>query len=123
MAKKDIKYKPEYADQLPAMFEQGEDVIEVAVALGVCRATFYNWLEKYPDFAAAYEIGKGISEAWWRKLGRAGACGKADVNPSIWIFNMKAKFGMKETTVLEMPDGITVNSKVEYVDPRDKKDE
>lgn len=96
MAKHDLKYKPEYVEQLPSMFANGEDVAEVATALGVSRQTFYNWVEAYPDFKEAYEIGKQKSEAWWAKLGRAGAAGKVDIQPTVWIFNMKNKFGWKD---------------------------
>lgn len=105
MATKDIKYKPEYAIKLPEMFKSGEDVAEVCAALNISRATFYNWIKKYPEFEEAYSFAKTLSEAWWQKLGRAGACGKADINPAIWIFNMKSKFGMKETNVIEHTSG------------------
>lgn len=117
MAKKDIKYKQEFVDRLPGMFKNGEDVIEVCVELGICRAAFYKWVKKYPDFAEAYKEGKEKSEAWWRKLGRAGACGKADINPTVWIFNMKAKFGMSETSNIN----VNVDAKAEITQsPKDE---
>lgn len=92
MARGLIKYKPGLAKQLPEMFANGEDVAEVATKLGISRQTFYEWLEKFPEFAAAYALGKQYSEAWWTKLGRAGAAGKVKIQPTVWIFNMKNKF-------------------------------
>jgi hypothetical protein len=91
-----MKYKKEFAEQLPAMFANGEDVSEVALLLGVTRRTFYHWIEKHKEFAEAYEQGKLASEAWWCKLGRAGATGKINIQPSVWIFNMKNKFGYRD---------------------------
>lgn len=96
-----MKYKKEFAEKLPAMFANGEDVAEVAVLLGVTRKTFYNWVGQHKAFAAAYEQGKLASEAWWCKLGRAGATGKISIQPSIWIFNMKNKFGYRDQPMNE----------------------
>lgn len=90
------KYDPEYAKRLPDMFKNGEDVAEVAAALGVSRQAFYDWCKKYPKFNEAYELGKIYSEAWWSKLGRAGAAGKVEIQPTVWIFNMKNKFGWRD---------------------------
>ena len=101
MAKKDIKYKPEFVEELPSLFAQGEDVLEVCADLGICKATFYEWVNKYPEFKKAYSLAKEKSKAWWLKLGRAGACGKADINPAVWIFNMKAKFGYSDRPIEE----------------------
>jgi len=92
------KYKEEFADQLPTMFANGESVAEVCQVLGVTRRAFYDWVDKYPEFAAAYEEGKGASEAWWTKLGRAGATGKVGIQPTVWIFNMKNRFDWRDKT-------------------------
>ena len=90
------KYKPEYVDSLPMMFANGESVAEVCVELNISRQAFYDWSDKYPDFKEAYNEGKMRSEAWWSKLGRAGAAGKVDINPTTWIFNMKNRFSWKD---------------------------
>ena len=90
------KYKAEYANQLPDMFSNGEDVAEVCLKLGISRRAFYDWIEKHPKFKEGYELGKLASEAWWSKLGRAGAAGKVQIQPTVWIFNMKNKFGWRD---------------------------
>lgn len=96
MARGLIKYKPEIAENLPDMFKNGEDVAEVATKLGISRQTFYQWLDMFPEFAEAYALGKQHSEAWWSRLGRAGAAGQVQIQPTVWIFNMKNKFGWKD---------------------------
>jgi hypothetical protein len=106
----DNKYKPEYADQLPKMFSNGEDVVEVCVEFDISTRTFYNWCNKYPEFKLAYERGKEYSKAWWLKLGRAGAAGKVNIQPSAWIFNMKNKFQWTDKSELAI-SGTTVTIK------------
>jgi len=105
MANAEIKYKPEYVDQLPDMFKTGEDVSEVCAVFKISRQTFYDWIKKYPEFKTAYALGKTYSESWWNRLGRAGAAGKADINPSVWLANMKNKFDWKEKSELTGANG------------------
>lgn len=96
-----LKYKKQFAKDLPAMFENGEAVEEVACALGVTKKTFYNWLDTYPEFAEAYELGKQKSQAWWLKLGREGSNGSQEIQPTVWIFNMKNRLGWKDKVEVE----------------------
>ena len=115
------KYKPEYADQLPMMFANGESVAEVCLQLGITRRAFYDWVEKYPEFSEAYSEGKLYSESWWNKLGRAGAAGKVDIQPTVWIFNMKNRFGwvdrIEQKTDHTSSDGSMTPSRIELVAP------
>ena len=114
MAHGNIKYNKEFAKDLPGMFKNGESVAEVVAELGVWRSTFYEWVHKYPEFKAAYEHGKTLSEAWWAKLGRKGASCESQINPSVWIFNMKAKFGYSDNPK-EPEDSEEKITKVEIV--------
>lgn len=90
------KYKETYCEILPKMFENGQSVSEVCKLLGTSRISFYNWVKKYPEFKAAFEEGKSLSEAWWMKLGRDGAAGKRAIVPSVWIFTMKNRFKWRD---------------------------
>ena len=80
------------------MFENGETVAEVCriLAGGIDRDTFYLWVHTYPKFAKAYEEGKFLSEAWWNSVGRLGAIGARPIQPAMWIFNMKNRFGWRD---------------------------
>lgn len=125
MPKTHSKYKKEFAEELPQMFANGESVAEVCIQLGVTRRAFYDWVEKYPDFADAYQDGKMHAEAWWSKLGRAGAAGKVDIQPTVWIFNMKNKFGwvdrIEQKTDHSSTDGTMSPSRIELVPVSTKK--
>ncbi len=63
-------YRPEYVERLPGMFAEGQSIVEIAVELGVCRDTIYEWAKVYPDFSDALTRGREISQAWWEKKGR-----------------------------------------------------
>ena len=111
------RYKKEFAEQLPDMFMEGESVAEVCTELGVSRRAFYDWVKKYPEFKEAYEQGKLYSEAWWTKLGRAGAAGQVPLNATPWIFNMKNRFGWRDQPADETDDDATpVNIVINTVD-------
>ena len=88
----------DHIDSNPAMYENGESNLEVAVELGMCKDTFYELKKEYPEFSDAVKKGLVRSEAWWSKLGRFGAAGKADIQPTTWIFNMKNRFNWRDKT-------------------------
>ena len=63
-------YNPEWVETLPDMFSEGQSVLEVSVKLGISRNTYYEYEKKYPEFNDASTRGKGISQAWWERMGR-----------------------------------------------------
>lgn len=64
------KYNPKWVTMLASMFEEGQSVLEVAVKLGVCRDSLYEYASKYPEFSDALTRGRQISQAWWELQGR-----------------------------------------------------
>ena len=103
-----LKYKKEIADNLPKMFENGESVVEVCVALGISRETFYDWCDKHKEFKRGYEQGLLLSQAWWERLGRAGSLGSQKINPATWIFNMKNRFKWTDRNQVESTNEVRV---------------
>lgn len=114
MARKST-YKKEFADNLPAMFENGESVIEVCANMGISRDTFYRWCKEHKRFNEAYQRGLELSEAWWEKLGRAGSLGTQKINAVTWIFNMKNRFKWSDRTQIESEGKVAISS-VTFVD-------
>jgi hypothetical protein len=80
-------------ERLPLMFKNGESVAEICADFGIARSTFYLNIEKHEDLKEAYAMGKVYCEAWWQRLGRAGAAGKVDIQPTVFIANMNNRFG------------------------------
>lgn len=91
----------EVCESLPSMFKNGESVAEVCVKIGIARSTFYANIEKHQKLKEAYELGKLYSEAWWQKLGRAGAAGQVSIQPTVFIANMNNRFGWGENMRLQ----------------------
>jgi len=111
----DQQWIDDHVDQIPDMFSNGESLVEVAVALGMCKDTFHELRKEYPEFSVAVKKGIEKSEAWWSKLGRGGAAGAMKINPATWIFNMKNRFKWTdrvENTGAEgaplFPQGLTI---------------
>ena len=109
------KYNPKICDRLPSMFENGESVAEVCKELGISKQTFYRWEEEHTEFSDAKKEGIGRSEAWWNRLGREGASGEHAINPTVWIFNMKNRFGWRDKQDIEHSGGV----KIAYLDRDD----
>ena len=93
----------DHVDQLPGMFKDGQSIAEVCAELGMCKDTFYRLKKEYPVFSDAIKNGELLSEAWWSRLGRKGASGEAEINPTTWIFNMKNRFGWKDKKEVDIP--------------------
>jgi len=113
------KYNAKLCKLLPAMFANGESISEVCAELGISKETFHKWEKLYPDFSDSYKKGKELSEAWWTKLGRAGATGKAKIQPATWIFNMKNRFGW--TDRVEQVVSTTVDTAAADMTPEDRR--
>lgn len=90
------KYKKEMATKVVELYANGESDAEVAVLLNVSRSMYYRWIKEHPEFAEGVEIGKTLAEAWWQKLGRAGASGKVKINSRVYLANMKNRFAWQE---------------------------
>lgn len=86
------KYDPSICDKIPDLYINGEADVEVAVAIGICLSTFYDWVGRYPEFKQAVKKGKAISETWWHKIGRKGVEDIVKVNATIWGMNMRNRF-------------------------------
>ncbi len=95
----------EVCERLPLMFKNGESVAEICAEFGIARSTFYLNIEKHEDLKEAYDMGKVYCEAWWQKLGRAGAAGKVDIQPTVFIANMNNRFGWTNKVDHQSTDG------------------
>jgi hypothetical protein len=90
------KWCNEKAKTLESLWENGACLAEVCKDLGICFDSYQKACRISDKFNEASKIGKISSEVWWTRLGQAGAIGKQDVSPAIWIFNMKNRFKWKD---------------------------
>jgi transposase-like protein len=64
----EIIYTQEIAEQLPAMFNNGETIQDVCLKLGITPETFKEWKDKYPLFNCAAEMGEMRAEVFYEDL-------------------------------------------------------
>lgn len=88
----DKRFADELAPDLPALFSQGESLVQVCKKLDIAKSTFQKLCSLSPAFKAAYAAGRDSSEAWWTTIGQLGATGKVKVNAAVWKFNMVNRF-------------------------------
>lgn len=82
-------YKPEYCEAVIKHMENGASLTSFAAEINCARSTINVWMECQPEFSEAVKIAKSKCAAWWEKLGRSGASGEAQVNPTLVIFGLK----------------------------------
>lgn len=58
-------YKPEYAQELLEIMDEGDGWAEACKRWGISRYTFDSWLKKHPSLGEAYELGKARQTAYW----------------------------------------------------------
>jgi hypothetical protein len=64
---KNSKYKPEYCEALIECLSEGHSIGGFAGKIRVGERTVFDWLDKHPEFAEAYEIAKPASLFAWEK--------------------------------------------------------
>jgi len=77
---------------LSDMYRDGQSLVEVIAKLGVSQMQYFRACDKSSKFKRAHDEGLIRAEAWWSKLGRAGAAGKIKLNSAAWVFSMKNRF-------------------------------
>lgn len=86
-------YKPEYCQTIAELMKSGAKDAQLASALRICPATFYNWLKEYPEFKEAYDLGLADCEKWWEDEGLRQMANSENKKFNHWIAFMNRKFG------------------------------
>lgn len=86
-----------WKEKVLGLYADGASDVEVRVMLMRMRGTLSNclwdrWMAEQPEFAGTIKEGRRLAESWWAQLGRDGAAGKREINPTVWIFNMKNRY-------------------------------
>ena len=93
-------YDPKYCELLIAHMKSGLSFECFGAAVGVARDRVYEWANKHPEFAEAKKIAHNESLLFWEKAGLNGLWHGGGKNPqfnsSVWIFNVKNRFGWKD---------------------------
>lgn len=86
---------------IEALGREGHSDNSMMVALGISDTGFATLMKDDEEFSQAIKQARRYCHYWWENLGREGAIGKAKINPTIWIFNMKNRFGWRDKTEVD----------------------
>lgn len=87
------KYKKEFCERVIEIGKTGASKAEMAVELGISRASFDNYEKEFPEFLEAVREAITYSQVWWEKNGRIATFGAMpNFNATTYIFNMKNRF-------------------------------
>ena len=84
--------------------KQGMSIEEVCYELEICKQTFYNWCEKYPELLDAKKKGVDFACGWWMKQGRE-ALREKEFNATLFYMNMKNRFGWADNQKTDITSG------------------
>ena len=113
-------YKPEYCNQLIEHMARGLSYESFAGSIGVSKQTIYDWEKVNKEFLDAKEIGLEKSRIFWEEIGidhiinvsesfgKDAGSKSTSLNSTVWIFNMKNRFGWRDKQPDEQ-DNININ--------------
>ena len=111
------KYKEEYCKTLIETMTGGLSYEAAAAVIGVNTSTLYEWEKKHPEFSNAKREAFGQSRLFWEKAGIGGMYMGGKDNPfnsTVWVFNMKNRFGWKDNTNHTIAADIKTTIKVDH---------
>lgn len=64
-------YDPAYCEKVIALGRAGKSIVHMCAVIGVARNTLeMNWPAAHPEFAAALEQARLLSQVWWEDFGQ-----------------------------------------------------
>lgn len=61
------KYDPAFCEKVIELGKIGASKVEMACELGICKATFNNYENEYPEFLDAVRLAVMFSQVFWEK--------------------------------------------------------
>ena len=103
------KYRESMCGDAVEYMRGGKGITELAALFEVSRETIHEWRDKHPKFSDAIKLGLLLEEKWWCDVGQNNLLTPAGVtlNSSVWIFNMKNRFGWRDKKDITGDVGIT----------------
>lgn len=98
---------PDWREIIMDCGQNGQSAVTIRCKLGIGIHGWETLLEDSEDFRETVKSAKALCEHWWEERGREMAMG-ADGNSTVWIFNMKNRFGWKDKTETEHSGNIGV---------------
>lgn len=84
--------------------QEGGSAVEMRCLLGIGESAWGTLLEDSEDFRGTVKAAQALCEVWWERRGRDMATG-GDGNATVWIFNMKNRFGWRDKQEVDHTTG------------------
>ncbi len=108
------KYDPKMCGQVIELMRDGASLSEVALELGICRDTLYEWKKVSEEFSDTIKRGTELSEAWWLREGRINL-ENPKFSATLWYMNMKNRHGWRDKNELQVSKAIQITVRPEDV--------
>lgn len=82
--------------------QDGASDVEIRCILGIGESAWGTLLEDSEEFCRTVKKAHDLCRVWWERHGRKMTTGQADGNATVWIFNMKNRFGWADKTNTEI---------------------
>lgn len=102
------RLKEGWQSQMKELARDGASDVELRVELGISENLWYRWIAEDEEFCQTVKECKQLCCVWWEKHGRKMAAGTAEGNSTVWIFNMKNRFGWKDKIETEHSGSIAL---------------
>jgi hypothetical protein len=104
------QYEISHPEQLIEYYRLGYLDCQIYAAFGICKDTFYTWLNEHAKFKKAHDVGMPICEAHWIDQGIKQMKGEVrGSNFNYWIALMNNKFKWAKGTYGDNQTNITTN--------------
>jgi hypothetical protein len=87
-----LKYETSLCKKVIELGKEGKTHAQISRDLNIGPRTFYDWVERYPEFKEAVEIAKFYEMAWWEDLLQRKLAASESINGYIWARRMAARF-------------------------------
>ena len=95
------RLKEGWQTRIKELAADGASDVELRVELGISDDLWYRWIAEDAEFSRTVKECKLLCQIWWERHGRKMAAGSAEGNATVWIFNMKNRFGWKDKVETE----------------------
>ena len=94
--------------------QDGASDVELRCLLGIGESAWSTLLEDSEEFCRTVKKAHDLCRVWWERHGRKMTTGQAEGNATVWIFNMKNRFGWADKTNTEITgkDGAALQAPV-----------
>jgi hypothetical protein len=106
---KENEYTKGHAEVLLECLRKGFLKCQVFDALNISKATFYRWLDEYPEFKQAFELGWPKCESFWAKQLQEMTLARNDAGSKSCVMILNNNFGWGRD---ELRSGVTNNMQI-----------